>query len=172
MIFVDIETTGLNPGLNCIASIGAITEDGEHEYYKECYVSPNKFITADSLEINGFTMAQLKDRDKPPEMVLVHDFFKWCESFGEKILAGVNVAGFDVQFLKFVSDECGSKWPFSYRTVDVHAIGYALFGQSMSSDEMSDVLGIDKEKEPHNALRGARHARDLYEQLLARIRGH
>lgn len=170
MLFVDIETTGLQPGLHSIASIGAVSEDGEKEYYGECHVAPNRILDADALRVNGFTKRELTDRSKPSEFALVHDFFGWCRENGETIVAGVNVAGFDIAFLKFVSDMCGSRWPFTYRTVDVHAIGYALFGSSMSSSELSDVLGVEREKSPHNALRGARHARALYNALLARIR--
>lgn len=171
MLFVDIETTGVEPGLNSIASIGAITEDEQYDYYGECHVAPSRIINKRALDINGFTRNDLTDKRKPSEISLVHDFFKWAKNTGETLLAGVNVAAFDVQFLKLISNICGSDWPFGYRTVDVHGIAVAVFRQSMSSTELSDVLGIPREKEPHNALRGAKHALALYKALLARIHG-
>lgn len=61
-------------------------------------------------------------------------------------------------------------FPFSYRTVDLHTLAFAAFGESLSSSAICEKLGIPPEPKPHNALRGARAEYACFKALLPVLR--
>ncbi len=49
----------------------------------------------------------------------------------------------------------GLKFPFSYRTIDLHSLAFAATGESMSHAQICDFLNMPQEPKPHHALYGA-----------------
>src|SRR5207245_10181313 len=100
MIIVDLETTGLDPERNWIASIGAVDFfNPSRTYYKECYVADETIISEESLKVTGFTVQSLRDRTKPSAQFLTKDFFNWCDIAAVKLLAGEEL-WLDASFLR------------------------------------------------------------------------
>ena len=170
MIFVDVETTGIDRVKCGLLSIGAITLDGKHELHLECRPNPGLMISSEALAINGQSKFALFDRDLS-ENEAVKLLIHWACMYEEKpILAGYNLNSFDVMFLhKAWNGTFNMDWPLGRRFVDVHSIAYALHSRSFSADELSRFLDIEPEAKPHNALSGARHARKLYFKLRKEI---
>lgn len=168
MIVLDIETTGLDPRKACMLSLGAVDYDSGQEFYGECRVYPWSDVSPVSLEINGFTLDQIHDCSKPKAVDLYIDFYKWSEQFPDKLLAGHNIGHFDVLFLEHYHQLQGvvGKWPFGYRTLDLHSVAFAKLGKSLSHEGICEAMGLPKEPRPHNALTGARSERDAIKLLL------
>lgn len=58
------------------------------------------------------------------------------------------------------------KWPFGYRSLDLHSVAFAKLGKSLSLDRILQTVGLELEPKPHNALTGARLERDAFKRLL------
>jgi DNA polymerase III epsilon subunit-like protein len=168
VIFLDIETSGLDPRKNGILSIGACSPNGQ-QFYGECSLRAGADYSLKALEINGFTPEQIDDPDLQEEHELYSNFVTWCKELDEFMLCGENVGSFDVQFLKYVhglvEDDIG-KWPFGHRYIDLHTLAFLKLGKSMSMDHVREALGLPEEPAPHNALTGAQTARETWYRLL------
>lgn len=165
MVFIDIETTGIDREKCGILSIGAIALDGMNTFYQECNPG-NVLVTEDAMAINGQKIRDIKNR-KVSSCQAVTFFVSWALQRENPILAGYNLASFDVMFLhKAWNGTFNMDWPLGRRFVDIHSIAYGAWDKSFSSDGLSRRLGIEPEKKPHNALSGAIQARNLYLKML------
>lgn len=171
LLFIDIETSGLDRLKNNMISLGAITEDGQHTFYHECRLEPGEPCSDEALAVNGFTRESVFDQSKPTKEALYHFFASWVkglqEMYGYKefILAGENIGGFDAIMLRKAYDgtiNFGKDWPFGHRFIDLHSVAYLATSKSQSLDKSLEALGLPPEVKPHNALNGAKAARDLY----------
>lgn len=170
MIVVDVETTGIDPKKSCIVSIGAVDYNSDAEFYQECHIYEDSEVHEKALEINGFSLEQLKDYRKNPPHETYYDFVQWALSISpvnEKILlAGHNIGHFDILFLENLSTFFPDKFPFSYRTIDSHTLGYYKFNESLSLDNLLLKLGLPEEPRPHNALTGAQVCKSAIKKIL------
>lgn len=168
MIVFDIETTGIIPGKHQIVSLGAIHYDTGKTFYGECRIYKNNVISDFALTVNGFTIEQITDKKKITPLQLYDNFVEWAKNKSD-ILAGHNIASFDVQFLKFLHNKYRSrnKWPFSNRYIDLHSVAFAHFYESLSHDDICIKLGIEPEPKPHNALLGALSECNLFKKLFS-----
>jgi DNA polymerase III epsilon subunit-like protein len=174
MIVIDLETTGLTPGINGILSIGAVDLNTGDEFYGECRVADHIVIHERALEVNGFTLAQVKDENKPTERELYHQYLRWTKG-RDRTMAGHSVGKFDIQFLLEIHRQEGGdvgNFPFSKNSVDIHSIMFALSGgQSMKLKHICEYLGVDPEPDIHNALEGARAAARCFTVVLPLLKG-
>lgn len=161
-IVLDIETGGLNPLINPILSIGAVDYTTGDEFYAECRANLDQQVDDAALAVNGFTREQAFDQSKQSQTDAVKAFLAWAEGHPTKLLAGQQVGSFDILFVKHLC----SKWPFAHRSVDLHSVAFARFGQSLSLDGILKACGLSAEPKPHNALTGARLERDAFKFLL------
>lgn len=167
MIIVDIETTGVDPLKNSIVSIGAVDFEKGDEFYIECCAIPDREIDEYALKINGFTKEQCLDTSKPSAEEAYKKFLWWTTDDRLVMLAGQQVGSFDAKFLQHMHERCGlGKWPFGHRTLDLHSVAYAKFGESLSLDGILQKLGLPPEPKPHNALTGARVEYAAFKKLL------
>jgi DNA polymerase III epsilon subunit-like protein len=173
MIILDIETSGLDERENCMLSLGAVElEDPTQEFYEECRVYSDRLIYDAALAINGFTYAQANDRSKQlPHDVVIH-FLEWAKQRKHGLLlGGQQVGSFDIKFLKEIFDNniapTGEKWPFGYRSVDLHSLAWVKWRESLSLDGILVKLGLAPETKPHNALTGAKLEAEAFKRLLA-----
>lgn len=190
MLIIDIESSGLSPYKNSICSIGAVDFETNKEFYGECRVADDREINEGALKINGFTVEQLKDPNKPTDLELFAKFGAWhvemllewmqndsnIDRSLNNVLAGENVGHFDILFLEemhqrlLATNPTLGKFPFSYRTVDLHTLGFAVFGESLSLKQLCEKLGIEPEACPHNALLGAKKEKECLVKLLGIIK--
>ncbi len=98
IIFLDLETTGLNPNRNEIIEIGAIkVKNGVIlEEFQEL-ILPKKPVTSESIAIHGITNELLEKEGHPLSKVLD----EFLDFIGNRKLVGHNLVGFDLKFLNF-----------------------------------------------------------------------
>lgn len=188
MIVVDTETSGLDPRECGIVSLGAVDFfSPEREFYQECRLDQEdkifEGIPGTSLrsasEINGFSEEEMRDVRKQSQKQLLEDFFRWCESCKEMILAGENIGHFDLKFIEIRSIKYNLKMPFGHRSEDLHSIAqktyYDLHGRflvdgkgksGMSLGRCLEFCGLRDEREIHNALEDAKLEAECFSRLL------
>lgn len=176
MIITDIETSGVSATKNGMLSLGAVDYFSGETFYGECRLTEGREITPIALEINGFTEEQVRDPQKQSDMDLLLRFSMWAKPRNTKILAGHNIGHFDILFLEEVFERVAptfkGKFPFSYKTVDLHSLAYARFGESLTHEQICVRLGLASEPKPHNALQGALSERVAFQMLLMHNAAH
>lgn len=168
IIFVDIETTGIDRQKCGILSIGACTKKGQDYFYQDCIPNEGSLIDDKALKVNGKTREFIFNNPLAcTEKEAVSRFMDWCyRQFVNPILAGYNFNQFDALFLhKAYDGTFNMTWPLGRRFIDIHSIAYFSFGSSLSSDQLSTYLDIKPEERPHDALNGAIQARLIYNKL-------
>lgn len=173
MIVLDIETSGVSAIKNSMLSLGAVKYDTGEEFYAECRITAGRVVEPIALEINGFTLEEIQADGKASDVDIYERFKHWAA--GDKLLAGHNVGHFDIIFLEEIHERlygANVKFPFSYRTVDLHSIAYARFGESLTHEQICLKLGLMPEPKPHNALQGARSERAAFQMLFMHNPAH
>lgn len=179
MIVVDVETTGLNPAINALLSIGAtvlhpridklqqvkattLDHSDELDFYRECrvYRDDLEMVKPEVFSINPNLRRHLNSEMPQPEQI-VQEFIQWCVGKNDVLLAGENPY-FDASFLKIYTDI----WPFGYRYVDLHSIYWFITKQSMGLTDMAKLLLNRERGTAHNALEDAKLVRDCLIELL------
>lgn len=178
MIVVDVETTGIDPKLHSILSIGACDFSNPlRTFYGECRIRDGAECQDEALEINGFTREQINDPAKKDQKELIKEFCDWYYNTQEKTLAGHNVY-FDAGFLQHAINLCNIKLHLGKRNVDTHSLTYAHImsrglvppinnGRSdITSDFVFEYVGIGREQRPHKALTGAKMEAESISRLI------
>lgn len=177
MLFVDVETTGLNPSTDYILSMGAIDFfHPKNQFYDECGIPDFYKPHAKALEINGFKEEDLKNGKKQSSKDLLVKFINWCAEHKLNILAGHNVS-FDKEFIDkgMHYSLVDKKVDFDYRTVDLHSVCFTEFfrrtgiTKTFSLDNILEYVGLPKEPHPHNALTGAKLEAEAYARFVRKI---
>lgn len=178
MIIVDVETTGTNPEIHSLVSIGAIDlSKPDIQFSDECRVWDGAHIDDEALKVNGFSREQVSDPQKKTEKEMVELFLAWLEERGDMIILGQNVF-FDVEFIKEGANRGGLANTLSRRIVDMHSICFAHMIRrgivpptlnrktALDSDRIMEYVGIPKEPKPHRALNGALWEAEAFSRLL------
>ena len=179
MIVVDVEASGTEPHKHSIVSVGAIDFDKpDRQLYAECHIWDGAHVMDEALEVNGFTLEQIKDPKKQTEGELVHKFIEWALEAPDRTLAGQNPS-FDRDFLRNAAERAGhTDWPFAFRTIDTHTLCYMHMVKrglipplehqrsALDLDAVLNYCGIPREPEPHNALTGAKSHAEVISRLL------
>jgi len=182
MIVLDIETTGLDPELHGIVSIGAIDmRNPDESFYEECRIREGEKIDDNALEVNGFTLDECRDRNKQSTRDLIQHFEEWMETRSIKMIGGLQVAAFDVPFFNKKAIQVGLRTRLHRRSIDLHSIAYAKMQELgkvvpmtdgwsvMDTDFIHPFCGLPKEPKPHNALNGAKwEAESIYRLMNGR----
>lgn len=182
IIFADIETGGLIPGVHPIIQLAALKEvEGEVvdeinikiRPFKGCKISPK------ALEVNGITMNQLRnDPERVDLEVAMKKFLPFCglkntfTSRDDRVyFCGYNSVRFDFPHLECAAETSGIGYfyaKFHFPGIDVAVLAAdRLRGEraKMSSFKLMDVakhFGIDTEGQAHDALFDVRITRELY----------
>ncbi len=178
MIVVDIETTGTNPREDFLVSIGALDFFNPHnQFYGECQVPHGAVISPTVRAIIGFSDEELCADDKQSPKALLAEFLQWTSSAGHKILAGHNTS-FDRDFLIATAQRENIEWPFGYRTLDLHSLGYAhMLGRHVEipiargrpdvhSDLIFEYVGLPVRTGSHNALDDTKLEAESFSRLI------
>ena len=169
VVFVDTETTGLDPAVHEVWEIALIAEDGT-EY--EWRMNPQRLGAADSgaLRINRmYERANLAavngmrfwTPDMPPDAVAE----AVCAITAGCHLVGV-VPDFDARFLERFVRAHGFAPAWHYQTIDaeVYAAGRLQLMPPFDGAKIDRMLGLDPapEEDKHTAIGDARWARRMY----------
>jgi len=178
MIVVDIEATGINPKEHSIVSIGALDFfNPKNQYYRECRIWEGAEIMPDSLEINGFSEAEVKDPRKKSMEETIREFMRWVDNITDKMIAGGNPS-FDRDFLTMSAERYGIDWHLGFRTIDLHTLCYAHYLKRglplpikngklhLSVNRILNYIGLPDEPKPHNALVGAKMEAEAFSRLI------
>jgi DNA polymerase III epsilon subunit-like protein len=185
-IYVDLETTGLEPSKGAvILSIGAIGEVGHNkadpglqEFYGVVCPTEQQWRNAapEALKLNGFTLEQLKAEGRPFADVR-DDFIRWL--YVNRIIDRTHqYVGQSPQFdLKFLNYFMGAElaafdFPLS-PPLDVRDLYSILVNRKLaprleyrSGENIAKALGVPPEPAVHNALEGAKVVRRNYQKIL------
>lgn len=179
MIVLDIETTGLDPDLHGLLSIGALDLSNPNEqFYAECRIREGEKIDSQALDVNGFTYDEARDKNKQSTRDLLIAFQEWLNARSIKMIGGLHIAAFDVPFLNKKSLQCGVRMRLHKRSIDLHSIAYARMQELgkvvpmtdgwsvMDTDFIHPFCGLPKEPRPHNALNGAKWEAESIHRLI------
>jgi DNA polymerase III alpha subunit (gram-positive type) len=176
LVFLDLETTGLNPEMHEIIEIGCIIARQKDRVGKgpeiekieefEIKVKPRHIETADkeALRICGYN-----EGDWVFAVDLKQALGKLAEKAKSGIMVGHNVA-FDWVFLEKAFEETGVVPEFHYHKIDTIALAFAKLynnpeAQKFSLRALCELLNIKNEK-AHTALSDVRATFELYKKLL------
>lgn len=180
MLILDVEASGTNYDLHSIVSVGALDlSNPENRFYGECRLWDGAHIMDGSLEVNGFSEAEVLDVTKQTEAELVEKFLAWSEGLTNRTLTGQNVS-FDRDMLKAGAERAGLNWNLAYRTLDTHTMCWMHMVKTginppldklhkrsaLNLDVILNYCGIPSEPEPHNALTGALCHAEVTSRLL------
>ncbi len=182
MIIVDVETTGYDAKKHSIVSIGAIDlENPDNQFYVENRIWDGSEIfekdellagLRPALDINGFTVEQIKDKSKLSVSEAVKLFLEWSEGCNIKLIAGHNPY-MDLEFLRNSALMHNIKWTLGYRTIDLHTAVYLNYKNrglnppvKLRAEECFNYVGLPDEPRPHNALNGAKFEAEAFSRLI------
>ncbi len=170
LIFLDLETSGLEAEKHEIMEIGAVKVSPRKPYKilgeLEIKVNPKKFETADpeALKVVEYSREKWKDATS------VETALKALDEFAtDGILVGFNVT-FDWAMLQKAYFELGKLDPFHYHRLDVLSMAYLkLYGKSslkrFSLSNVCKVLGVER-GDKHQALSDARATYLVFKKLI------
>jgi DNA polymerase III epsilon subunit-like protein len=124
MIIVDVETTGLNPEIHSILSIGAVDfSNPSNQFYEECRIWHGAEIKPEALAVNGFTEEEARSPGKKPLRKIMKEFVLWITQIHDRTLAGENPS-FDRDFLANSIERSDLDFRLGHRMVDLHSLSY------------------------------------------------
>lgn len=177
-LFLDIETTGLDPCKHGMISCGAWTING-CSFWADNFLREGAEIDERALVVNGEDEEELLSRSPlsyRSEMQSLNELIKFASDFNCLVIVGKNPR-FDYGFLLEIwkrHNMLARDFPFSHRVVNWGdmAIPYLLMQghivpeKGFSSDQISELLGIEPESKPHTAINGALHNRTCFLKIL------
>ena len=179
LLFVDVETTGLNPDIHGVIQVAALYEDKEFT----AKVNPGKNVTYDkeALKINKIKKKKIKKF--PKSNVVLSNFVRWMKEEvspydkNDKFIAvGYNVK-FDVEFLHGWARRENFEFMGSYidwRVIDVLVLARTAhyLGQLPGKPEdfklgtICELYGINGAT--HDALEDIKATRELFYRITRR----
>ncbi len=181
MIVLDIETSGIDHVRCGIWQIGAVDFDNsERVFLEEARIDDDDLIYEKGkvklFDIIGKTEEQLRDKTKQSQKEMLEKFFKWCEKSKIKNFM-CECPQFDVAFLEIRALKYGLKFPFHYRSFDLHSIAQAKMLEvngkfSIEYDHTSGLrkiipfCGMKDERGFHNALEDAKLTAECFSRVL------
>lgn len=173
LVFVDLETTGLDPERHDIVEIGVVRVDGrtlEVLAELELRVVPERVENADpeALAVSGFDPGSWSDA-----VPLAVALGQLAPLLSGALVAGHNV-GFDWSFLVAAHRRVGLPLPeVDYHRLDTASLAWTLASngeiRSMSLDPVAEHLGLERPT-PHRALADAHCSLNVARRLRERMK--
>lgn len=173
LLFLDLETTGLNPGQHEITEIGALLVSQPDFQIVSTYqskVMPAHLETAtpEALQIGHFNLETWQREAKPLDVAMA----ELAQIGKDAILSGFNLT-FDWAFLQTAFNQVGIEDPFYYHRFDIMSAAYAMFFgrkefSKYSLNEMCRFFGVTNQ----NAHTAYADAEATYEVFVGMMRYH
>ena len=180
MIVIDGEFTGLDHNKHSLVSLGAVDFfNPENQFYAECRAYEWSEYTQEALNVNGFSVEEIRDESKQSLEELVESFDAWLKTCStQQILIGQNPKS-DIDFLVESYRRAGVHYPLWHRSLDTHTIVFMKHLQlwkdilierwmyKINLDESLRFVGIKWwEPRPHNALTGAKCEAEVISRVI------
>jgi DNA polymerase III epsilon subunit-like protein len=178
MIIIDVETTGLDPLKNSLASIAAIDfNEPEERFLETCRIWDGAEINPNAFLVNGLSIEELNDETKKKESDIVQNFIEWALSRGDITVGGHNPS-LDIAFINAALKRAGRKEALPRRSVDQHALAYAHMLKrnidvplkdnrtDLDSDAVMKYVGLPPEPKPHVGINGALWEMEAIHRLI------
>lgn len=146
-VVIDIETTGLDPSVDCLIEIAALRiMDNEAKESFSSFINPSIHIDSFITDLTGITNEQLSDAPDPKDVLSQFKAF-----VGNDIVVGHNV-NFDINFL-YDNFEKYLSMPFSNNYIDTLRLSrkYYKSAPSHKLSALADLLKFPAET-AHRAL--------------------
>ena len=165
MLFLDIETTGLNPETCDIIEIGALSfvDNALYSVFRR-RIKPTRYIPLDVQGITGISNKDLQDCE-PIESVLP-EFIDFCSDFP---IYGYNL-DFDYRFLCFKSRMLGFDFTLGGKREGVDVLKVVRNQYNMTSYKLGNVaqsLGLDTSN-LHSAYHDASLTKQVYDKCMSK----
>lgn len=179
IVFLDCETTGLDPVAHEVWEVGAIVRDSmpegieshmpdvEHHWF----LPLRRFETADPFALD---IGKFWERYVWPDAKKYTEMDEWCRMFMQ-MTKGATIVGaipnFDTERLDRLLKEFGYKMFHHYHLVCVENLAAGMYHMPppWKSDDLADRLGYKRNKDDrHTALGDAREVRDWYDIIMAK----
>lgn len=169
LVFVDIETTGLDPEIHEIIEISCLIVDGET--FEEVggfteKIVPERIGLADpnAISISGYTQEGWQNARSLQEVIQ-----KFAGTVPGGIITGWNVA-FDWSFLEHALKRLNINSDFDYHRLDVMSIAYGKLFPDLEVTELglrkiAPKLGIEID-EKHGAEKDIRATYEVFKKLM------
>lgn len=167
-IWLDLETTGLNPNENGIVQIAILVEeDGDIVDKFESKMNPGKVeFSQYALDVNKLTKEEIKKY--PSQKDVVKNLITFLDK--HKIKDKLTVAGYNVKFdIKFLSKIITFTNYFHWYDLDVFALLKVARQQELYDGGMKLVEACEYYKikhDAHEAMSDIKATRKLYKKLL------
>lgn len=161
-VFIDVETSGLNPVKHQALQVGIIISDEEFEVTID---RDDEVVESDGYDVIAFEINGLNRKTIIAGLpllsakIMIEEFLnRHHVNAKTHMIVGINV-GFDKSFME---QDLGIEVP--YRNIDLSTI--ARFHRGVGgSDVISKSFGVPAETKPHKALAGARQHKLIYEAM-------
>lgn len=170
-VWLDTETTGLDPLVHGIVEIGAVIEapKKDSKIFSGLCNPGDVEISAYALEVNGLSLEYLQSQEEKVEELVVR-FDRQVERGA--VICGHNVAGFDIPFLKEAYKKAKLSWRFHHHCVDTMVAANVLKywgvlpkNQSLSLQNMLEYFSLTIGGAAHRALPDVYASMALNEEL-------
>lgn len=164
LVFVDTETTGLDPCKHKVFEIAIIEGDTLKEHHWLFWV-PLACADPGALRVNKL-YARLASLERTPGAEIALEV---CRLTLNKTIVGCNPA-FDIRFLDEFCRAHGYPPAWDYTPVCVKSLVGGNLGLEppFRTSEIAKVIGVPLPEDAHTALADARWVRDVYNKLYAR----
>lgn len=160
IVFLDVETTGINPFKDEIIQVSAIKFHGTQEIDRfNTYINPDCAIPFESTSINGITDTIVANAPKIDD--IKESFFNFID---DAVLVGYNVS-FDLKFISIAYD--GALDRAKYIDVMNWAHKY-LELPNYQLETVAEYLGFHPTGNFHNALTDCEATSDIFWKLCIR----
>ena len=173
-IYLDTETTGLDPAVNEVIEVAVVREEVPYPYTgpgtiteTRCWkVAPQHIETAspEALKVNGYT---------PEAWAGAVPFGDIAEELVGLLKGGTLIGHnpkFDTGFVTAELKRAGMEPKISHRTIDTTTVAFMAWGLDgklkLSLDSLRDHLGLSREG-AHTALQDALDCREVFYRALA-----
>lgn len=162
LVFIDLETTHLNPQVGEIIEIALVRVTKEREIRFVSKIKPERIHLAQkrALEINGYNEEDWEDAPRARDIA-----GRVADLISDGLLVGHNVS-FDFEYLEEFLHVHGQKFRASYRKIDTMTLAHEHlpFLTSYSLATLRDFFGLSQEG-AHRAEKDLDDMRDIYRRL-------
>jgi len=186
LIFVDTETSGLDPKIHNVLEIAMIiynltTKSVVDEYQRIVRINRMQFRRAQegALKCNGFTFQELQDKgvyigvvqEEVEAWFIKNGINRWNSKF-----IAQNCSFDRAFFFELIDEERQRDMKLPYHWLDFPSMNFALTLRDeenidpmkipFSKDHIAQVNNIPPEDKPHRAMNGVKHLLLLYQNIV------